>query len=172
MIRVTKYAAMSVTTLVILTASILTITDKYRSIKIQKELMRNTAQSLTHGIYETYTICGTDEDIRNLFSRYNSQYFGGLLKSSVSFKKSDDDAGWYVPLGNEIFIDPKYRMMEPCDVEDIYGQTLIHEMAHAEVTRKFPAGDEKHGPHWKAEMRRLAGAGALDSSLWSKQDKP
>lgn len=44
------------------------------------------------------------------------------------------------------------------------ANTLLHEMAHVKVERKF-GRDMWHGTHWQAEMKRLARIGAF-KNIW------
>lgn len=48
--------------------------------------------------------------------------------------------------------------------EDERATTLLHEMAHVKVDRKF-GRDMGHGTHWQAEMKRLARIGAF-KNIW------
>lgn len=127
----------------------------------------------------TYTNPATEDDLSSLFDEFNERFFDGYLpKIAVRFQTSDTWAGSYLrwrrlPGEDLILISPTaWESTRLPDAKRAYGHTLLHEMAHAFVAHRWPDSTEGHGPHWKAKMRHLAGAGALDDLLWSKSDAP
>lgn len=128
----------------------------------------------------SYVNPATDADLGAMFKTFNREYFGGELPAiPVAFKDRKGLAGFYQPsrLAEEIGIVPKavpttLLHEEGFDADGLYRRVLLHEMAHAYVAHHFGDTVENHGAKWKAEMRHLAGLGALDELLWTKADAP
>jgi len=113
----------------------------------------------------------TDSDLQKTFQEYNKQYFNNELRKDQDIKFEDCPPGiegyfnykdWTIRLDKTVQSRPRELQTD-----------LIHEMAHEWVRIHYP-GDVKiyavHGEAWRAEMRKLAGIGALDTALWSEEE--
>lgn len=67
---------------------------------------------------------------------------------------------------------------EPKEFRDIYGPTLLHEMAHECDWQMYPKDyrskaetpTHHHGKVWQGIMRSLATKGAFDAELWNTDE--
>jgi len=113
-------------------------------------------------------------DIRRQYSYYRKRFFGNrvppiefvaILFVSPKYMKqhfgvSNKDYGFYVERDMEAFF---IGLNDTQERFESY-RTLLHEMAHISIDRKFKRV-MGHGRHWKNEMKRLSNAGAYNL-LW------
>lgn len=97
--------------------------------------------------------------LRRYYLHLNRKWFNGELPldTIITWEPCVKAYGYCEDLGNGRFhirIDTALK-----GLDEFMLITLLHEMCHVKVW------DAKHGRKWKAEMRRLAAAGAFDD-LW------
>lgn len=124
---------------------------------------------------KTYTTRCFNEDLNKIFASYNRRYFEGKLPNPI-LHFADGGKEWsgrYTGSVDQIEIDQLTysESLSKNSCESLYGDTLLHEMAHEFVAHNYDMM-EKHGEHWKAKMRALAGDGAFDEKLWTKESNP
>lgn len=101
--------------------------------------------------------------LRRYYLHLNRKWFNGELPLDVivTWEPCDNAWGELFTLGSgrlHITLDTGLRGMQ-----EFMLITLLHEMAH--IALGGPNYGHKHGRRWRAEMRRLAAAGAFDE-LW------
>lgn len=100
--------------------------------------------------------------LARLYSHYNRRYFGGHLPKKLLVRYKHLSSVYYAIMGYDekrpkfIYINTKLRKWP-----EIVRMNLLHEMAHIATIDE----EERHGPRWHREMKRLAREGAFDE-LW------
>jgi SprT-like family protein len=100
-----------------------------------------------------------EADLLKLYEDYNCKYFGGQLppiQIQVTHTDRREDTSWS---GEYDLASGIIRLVSPAEVDDLgLRTTLLHEMVHVAVPE-----DDGHGPRFRAELQRLAEAGAEDA---------
>ena len=105
----------------------------------------------------------TKKQIEQAFNELNKKCFGGALKSTLAFNNRRKCLGCYYQEIDVIFV-TRYFTNAP---DMVTLQTLLHEMCHAEVHRKYGVNPEKdcHGPLWQEIARQASDASGIDCTM-------
>ena len=116
-----------------------------QTLKTQQSEAPDEVATLTDEHHQTNgTDLPTNEELYQLFERYNLMYFNGLLpRPRIEYSNRMRTAGAYFPARRLIRIGRKYHQLFPEEVDD----TLKHEMIHMIHLN--------HGAGFKAEAARV-----------------